>query len=669
MLASLLTPPYSWIAAATYATPPSSVTIDESDVKSGHGPVYRVTPTATPPAESMLHVLLNTVEKTPDGRFLGHRPLDENGNALDFVWSSYAQVYQRIQRFGSGLKHNKMLNVTADGEHVMCIYMKNSAEWIVAQYGAMYCGAFCVALYDTLGADSTEFILNQTLATTVVCTTAEFSNVLLAKSATPTLEFVVLADAQAIMESQAASAKAAGVRIYTMGEIEAIGSEFPSEPFMPTLEDIYCLIYTSGTTGNPKGVPLTHRNVLCQCVALHERIAEGPGAVPFTKDSVHLSYLPLAHSMEHMVHANIILHGACIGMYQGNTLKLVDDLVALRPTFFATVPRLLNKMYDKIVNGANAAGGFKAWLFNVAKDTKLANLKQGYRRHAIFDALIFSKVQQKLGLDRCTFIATGSAPLATDVMDFFRILFNCPIHEGYGQSETSTCAAMTHIYDSEAGTVGPPLTAVDIKLVSAPDMGYNVTDTFHGDDPATRIPVHGRGEICFRGVNVTPGYYKAPDKTAETFDEEGWLHSGDIGVWTVDGRLRIVDRKKNIFKLSQGEYIAPEKIENILLTSPYVAQPFVYGDSLHSVLVAIIVPDEDALMNLAKTLHVSGSFAQVCENKQVVAAVLNDLVAASKKGKLFGFETIKALKLHPTPFTVENDLMTPTFKMKRFEAK
>ncbi|RHZ01334.1 hypothetical protein DYB35_007297 [Aphanomyces astaci] len=686
MLVSLLTTPFALAAAGLLGfigylctipsknlvkVPSNYVIVDDSEVKPGHGAVHRVGTTPKPSSPSMLDSLKATVEKHGNNSFLGRRPFDKDGNALDYVWETYAQVYSRIQNFAAGLVHEKMFEVTSDGEKPLCLYMKNRPEWVIGQYTAMYLGGFAVALYDTLGADSTQFILKQTQSSTVVCTTAELAGVYAAKVTTSTLKFVVVVDIDTISPSQADAAAAAGVKLVTLSQIEAIGAAHPVASATLAPNDIYCLIYTSGTTGDPKGVPITHLNVMSADEGMRERICVGNAMKTFTHTGVHMSYLPLAHCIEHIIHTIMIIEGGRIGFYQGNTLKLTEDLAVLRPTLFVTVPRLLNKIYDKVVNGAQAAGGLKTWLFNLALDTKLTNLKKyGRTRHAVFDKLIFSKIQTKVGLDRCELIVTGSAPLADDVMNFFRILFDFPVHEGYGQSETVTAGTMTHSLDVTCGTIGVPITPMEIKLVSIPDMGYDLAYTTHGEDDATRMAVNGRGEICFRGPPVFSGYYKDPARTAEAFDADGWLHSGDIGVWTLDGRLKIVDRKKNIFKLSQGEYVAPEKIENILITSPYVAQPFVYGDSLHSVVVAIVVPDEAELAKLAASLGMaSTSFESLCANPEVVAEVLKSLAALSKKGKLYGFETIKALKLVPEPFSVENDLMTPTFKLKRNEAK
>ncbi|CAK4737292.1 unnamed protein product [Aphanomyces euteiches] len=613
---------------------PGYVQIDDSNVKEGHGPVYSVGSVPPSHVSTMFEALQLAVKESPDVNFLGHRPFDANGVAQDFVWETYAQAYRRIENLAAGLIKANLLQVTADNERPLCIYMKNRPEWVLAQYAAQYCGGFPVALYDTLGATSTEYILQQTQSPTVVCTSTELPTLLVTKKAVETLKHVVVVDVDAFSIENTAVAAEVGLKLYTLRVIESIGESHKVAPVLPSPLDYHALIYTRGMTGNPKGVPVTHKAILAAYAGVWERMAYGVSGPAFQKGTIHLSYLPLAHVIEQEVHALVVIAQWTIGFYQGNTLKLTEDLVLLRPKLFVTVPRLLNKIYDKVVNGTRAAGGLKAWLFDWALQTKLANLAYGERTHSIFDQLVFSKVQQKLGLDRCCFIATGSAPLAPDVMNFCRVVFQVPIFEVYGQSETAGGCTSTHASDTVAGTVGLPLVCTQFKLVSVPDMGYNVTDTFHGDDPATGMAVNGRGEICLRGPSVFQGYYKAPDKTAETIDADGWAHTGDIG--------------KNIFKLSQGEYIAPEKIENILVTSPYVVQPFVYGDSLHAVLVAIIVPDEDAITSLARSLNITGH-----------------LVAASKKGKLFGFETIKAIKLHPTPFSVESDMMTPTFKLKR----
>jgi long-chain acyl-CoA synthetase len=329
----------------------------------------------------------------------------------------------------------------------------------------------------------------------------------------------------------------------------------------------------------------------------------------------------------------------------------------------------------------------KLKLFNAATSAKTKLLQRGVLKHNIYDALIFNKIKKGLGMDHIRLMISGAAPLNENVMRFFRCMLGVPVIEGtllainnsgrsnyslttliaivgYGQTEGSAAATISHPDDvASVGHVGGPTGVVEIALYDVPEMGYLQADQSHRG-----MPCQGRGEICVRGPNVFKGYYKDVEKTREAIDDEGWLHSGDIGLWRLDGTLQIIDRKKNIFKLSQGEYVAPEKIENILTRSAFIAQCFIYGDSLKNSLVAIVVPDEEYVRSWieAKIPALStASIEEICINPVLSSAVLNDIKDLSNEHKFQGFEVVKSLRLHPTPFTIENDLMTPTFKLKR----
>lgn len=379
---------------------------------------------------------------------------------------------------------------------------------------------------------------------------------------------------------------------------------------------------------------------------------------PLSGNDVHISYLPLAHVFERIVSVCMMYLGASVGFYQGDTLKLMDDMAVLKPTVFISVPRLYNKIYDRVLSGVKTAGGLKAFLFNYAYQSKKYWLERGYVKHSIWDKLVFGAVRERLG-GRVAFMVTGAAPISTDVLDFLRICFSVKLTEGYGQTEGSGGSCATHTTDLEPGHVGPPMPHVMCKLRDVPSMNYLSTD----------VPFP-RGEICFKGASIFKGYYKEPEKTKEALSADGWCYTGDVGYWDEKGRLRIVDRVKNIFKLAQGEYIAPEKIEIVYGKHEIVAQAFVYGDSLQSTLVAVIVPDEKPFTAWAAGVGFPGkSFKELCTESAVRKAVQKVLESYGRQNNLKGFENVKAVYLDTEAFSVENGVMTPTFKLKRNDAK
>lgn len=233
----------------------------------------------------------------------------------------------------------------------------------------------------------------------------------------------------------------------------------------------------------------------------------------------------------------------------------------------------------------DAATGCKGWLINkglAAKKYYISDVDVSNYSHGCYDSLIFNKVKKILG-GRVRIMITASAPISKDVLEFMKVSFGCPILEAYGLSETSGAVTVTHWDDPISGTVGGPLEHCAFRLKDLPDMDYRITDK-----------PYPRGEICCRSPCITTGYFMRPDKTSEAIDDEGFLHTGDVGTIMPNGAIKILDRCKNIFKLSQGEYVAPEKCENIFVQSNFISQIMVYGDSLQSCVVAIVVPEKDA---------------------------------------------------------------------------
>lgn len=271
-----------------------------------------------------------------------------------------------------------------------------------------------------------------------------------------------------------------------------------------------------------------------------------------------ISYLPLAHSFEKVLFTLALLKGVRIGFYAGDVLKLTDDCQKLRPTFFPSVPRLYNRIYDKIKAELDKLQGVRGFLANRAVSSKLYYLNsQGTLNYAMYDRIVCSKFKAVLG-GNVRFMVTGSAPISVDVLNFLKVCFCCPLVEGYGQTECCAAACVSLPVDPFAGHVGGPLPCIKLRLADLPEMEYHSTDK-----------PYPRGEICFNGPSVSPGYYKDPNNTAKTF-QNGWLRTGDVGMLLPNGSIKIIDRAKNIFKLCQGEYIAPEKLEGVYLQSKYI---------------------------------------------------------------------------------------------------
>ncbi|KNC98236.1 uncharacterized protein SPPG_06636 [Spizellomyces punctatus DAOM BR117] len=603
-----------------------------------------------PPEASNLHEnLLRGVKLSGDSPYLGSRPVT-NGVPGPYVWQTYNEVLKRVKNLGSGFAHRDLGVDSAVG-----LFSINRPEWIIAEHACFLHSCITVPLYDTLGADAIEFIVNQSELGLVVATKDKAKILLDIKERLPTLKHLVIMDTPD--EELIAKGKGLDVEVISIIDLEREGAEKPKEGTLPTKDTIATICYTSGTTGLPKGVMLSHENLLSFTAATRS-LVDSNSVCNYNKDDCYISYLPLAHVFERIVQVCLTWAGARIGFYQGDTLKLLDDVAELKPTIFASVPRLYNRIYDKVLQGVKAKGGIGAMLFKKAFAAKKAYLASGHTNHMLWDNLVFSKVRARLG-GRVRLMLTGAAPISADVMDFLRICFSAMVIEGYGQTETSGGASVTDGRDLSSGHIGGPAPHCEIKLIDVPEMGYTSKD-----EP------HPRGEICIRGTNVFKGYYKNPEKTAETLDKDGWCHTGDVGRWDSQGRLQIIDRVKNIFKLAQGEYIAPEKIELVYQKHEIVAQSFVYGDSLQATLVAIIVPDEDVIKQwvISKGLP-SKPLAELCQDQAVRKAVLKELEDYGRAEGLKGFENVKNIYLEPNQFTPESGLMTPTFKLKRHEAK
>lgn len=357
---------------------------------------------------------------------------------------------------------------------------------------------------------------------------------------------------------------------------------------------------------------------------------------------------------ERCCEAAVLMVGARIGFFSGDVRNLVDDMKVLKPTVIPCVPRVCNRIYSKTFAMASKSK-VKQWLLQKGLSEKRKEVDRGIVRCTGFwDRLVFRKIREGMGGHQ-RLIVVGAAPLDPDVMSFMRCTMGCLVGEGYGQTESVCPCTLTLPGDRSAGHVGPPLASAYVKLTDVPDMEYYAKEGF--------------GEVCVKGPIVFKGYLNDAAKTAEAIDKDGWLHTGDIGQWLPNGTLRIIDRKKHIFKLSQGEYISPEKIENVYSRSHFVAQIFVHGESLKSSLVAVLVPSSEGVISWGRKNNRQSTLSDLCASAELKQAVLRDLHEIGRKEGLKAYEQVKDVLIYPEAFTIDNGLLTPTLKTRRPECR
>uniref|UniRef100_A0A452RLS7 Long-chain-fatty-acid--CoA ligase n=1 Tax=Ursus americanus TaxID=9643 RepID=A0A452RLS7_URSAM len=561
-------------------------------------------------ARTMYQVFRRGLSISGNGPCLGFRKPKQ-----PYQWLSYQEVADRAEFLGSGLLQH---NCKPSTDQFIGVFAQNRPEWIIAELACYTYSMVVVPLYDTLGPGAILYIIRTADISTVVVDKPQKAVLLLEhveRKETPGLKLIIVMEP--FEEALRDRGQECGVVIKSMQAVEVrLCFWAPPKP-----SDLSIVCFTSGTTGNPKGAMLTHGNV----VADFSGFLKVTEKVIFPRqDDVLISFLPLAHMFERVIQSVVYCHGGRVGFFQGDIRLLSDDMKALRPTIFPVVPRLLNRMYDKIFSQADTP--LKRWLLEFAAKRKQAEVRSGIiRNDSIWDELFFNKIQASLG--GCVrMIVTGAAPASPTVLGFLRAALGCQVYEGYGQTECTAGCTFTTPGDWTSGHVGAPLPCNHIKLIDVEELNY--------------WTCKGEGEICVRGPNVFKGYLKDPNRTKEALDSDGWLHTGDIGKWLPAGTLKIIDRKKHIFKLAQGEYVAPEKIENIYIRSEPVAQVYVHGDSLKAFLVGIVVPDPEVMPIWAQKRGIEGSYAEICANKELKKAILEDMVKLGKQSGLHSFEQV-----------------------------
>jgi long-chain acyl-CoA synthetase len=520
----------------------------------------------------------------------------------------------------------------------IAILSENRPEWTISDFATLCAGAVSVPIYPTLLGWQVEYILNDAGAVAVICSNQEqLQKILDIRSHVPGLRNVIVCDPSA----------SAPAGVHTFDDVLERGrkwqqsngtSWFEQTRDSRTPDDLATLVYTSGTTGNPKGAMLTHGNITSNVTTVRD-------VVPFLPGDIALSILPLSHILERMVDFLYYYRGMCVA-YAEDVTKVADNMGEVRPHYFAAVPRLFEKMrarvLDTIATAPKARQKIFHWALGVAAERlpyRVENraMPAGLKiRSAVADKLVFSKILARLG-GRVKYVVSGGAPLSADLAAFF-IGAGVEIMEGYGLTETSPVIAVNRPEKRRIGTVGPVIPGVEVKIA-------------------------GDGEILTRGPHVMKGYWNNPDATAQAIDGEGWFHTGDIGEIDADGFLHITDRKKDILITAYGKNIAPQPLEALLKSSPYVGTPVLIGDR-RKYLSALIVPNFEKLERDAAAMGVTAASREELVKDERVRSLIQDEIDRFNQN-LDRQEKIRRFAILPRDFTIDDDEITPSLKVKR----
>ncbi|KAK4160050.1 long-chain-fatty-acid--CoA ligase 1 [Cladorrhinum sp. PSN259] len=556
----------------------------------------------------------------------------------DYTYLTYQEYFQQILQVGAGLR-----KLGLSPENRLHIFAATSPQWLGIAHACSSQSMTIVTAYDTLGEKGVEHSLVQSEPNAMFVDPHLLKTVgnPLKKATSVKVLIYNQASHQQVPDSEIEEFKSQHpeLTVISYEEVRALGEENPVDPVLPKAEQTFCIMYTSGSTGPPKGCPVSHRGFVAAVGGLFSVFEES-----VSHNEYVLAYLPLAHIFELVLENLVIFVGGTLGYGSPKTISdtsmrnCAGDMRALKPTVMVGVPQIWETIRKGVEGKVNSAGFLARSVFWSAFNLKSFLVKQGLPFQTVFDNTVFNAVRTMTG-GRLRFIVNGASGIATGTQHFMSMVV-APMMNGYGLTETCGNGVVGCPLQYTTEAIGPIPAAVEIKLVSLPDLDYTTTS-----DPP-------QGEILIRGLPVLQEYFKNEEETAKAVTKDGWFRTGDIGQFDPNGHVRVIDRLKNLVKLQGGEYIALEKLEAIYRGAPFVQNIMVHGDSSSPRPIAVVLPNQKVLAGKAKELGVAEK--DMHRDKKVRDAVLKSLQGVAKKNGLSGMETVQGVVVVDDEWTPDN---------------
>ncbi|KAK6977182.1 long-chain-fatty-acid-CoA ligase [Favolaschia claudopus] len=608
-----------------------------------------------------IHEEEKELTKVVDGKDIKEKKKWKYFELTDYKYISYVQLKERVGEIGRGL-----VELGLGTEDVFNIYAATSLNW---QLLAHACGSISTRIataYDTLGPSGLTHSLNEPHCAALFTNAALLPTLLSVLPNTPSVRIIVYdGDVKEEVIRKVREARE-GVNILSIEDVRALGAKSASDPAIneqvekrrPKPETVSCIMYTSGSTGAPKGVVITHANLIASVGAVHTLLGHH-----LTPEDAYLAYLPLAHILEYIVELIMLFVGMPTGfggvktLTDASTRNCPGDMRAFAPSIMVGVPAVWETIRKGIVGKASAGGKVRESVFRGAVEAKRRNTPV---LGMLADNFVLSAVKAATG-GRLRLAMSGGAAISRETQEFLSVAL-VMLLQGYGMTESCGMCAIMPPEVFRYDTVGLPVPSVEIKFRDVPEAGYFSC----GRNGATEE----RGEVCIRGPSVISGYFKRPDLNEDPtiFAGDGWLRTGDVGQWNEDGTLTLIDRIKNLVKLAGGEYIALEQLESTYKACNYVANICVHATQDAKAPIAIIIPHEQHLRAGLKSLDgvdASKGLHELCTDSRVAALVLKECNSVGKKNGFKGMEMLSGVILTPDEWTPESGLVTAAQKIQR----